>query len=125
MNEHGVTARHERHHGGWGEIGTADTVRIQVPFEMVHADERHVSRPCRALREGHAHHERANEPRRIGDGHRGEIAPAKRLHPEVSRRDIEAFVAYAAYGLDMLAARDFGDDAAEARMEVDLTCHHV
>ena len=58
-------------------------------------------------------------------GHRGKIAPAKRSHPQVFRCDLEAFVAYAADGLDVLAACDLGDDATEARVEVDLACHHV
>ena len=125
MDEHGVAARHERHHGRWGEIGTPDAIGVQVAFQVVYADERHVRRPRRALRKRHAHHERADEPRRICDGHRGKIAPAKRFHPEVFRRDLEAFVAHAADGLDVLAACDFGNDAAEARMEVDLACHHI
>ena len=125
VDEHGVAARHERHHGRWGEIGTPDAIGVQVAFQVVYADERHVRRPRRALRKRHAHHERADEPRRICDGHRGKIAPAKRFHPEVFRRDLEAFVAHAADGLDVLAACDFGNDAAEARVEVDLACHHV
>ena len=96
-----------------------------MAFQVVHADERYVRRPRRALRERHAHNKRADKPRRICDGHRGKIAPAKRFHPEVFRRDLEAFVTYAADGLDVLAACDLGDDATEARVEVDLACNHV
>ena len=125
VHEHGIAARNERHHGRRREIGPADLVGVQVSLQMVHDDEGDVGAPGRALGEGHAHHERAHEPRRVGDRHGVQVAPAEARSPQARRSDVERLVAHAADGLDMLAAGDLGHDAAEARVEIHLGRHHV
>ena len=125
VHEHRVAARHERHHRRRREVRRADLVRVQMALEVVHADERHVLRPGSPFRERHAHHKRAHKARRVGDGHGIEIAPAQARHAQAGSRRVQAFVAHAADGLDVLAAGDLRHHAAEARMEVDLRGHDV
>ena len=92
---------------------------------MIHHDKRNVGAPGRALGEGHAHHECAHESRRVGDRHGVQVAPAEARSPQARRSDVERLVAHAADGLDVLAAGNFGDDAAEAGVEIHLGRHHV
>ena len=92
---------------------------------MVHHDEGDVGAPGRALGEGHAHHERAHESRCIGDSRRVQIAPAETRAPQARRGNVQRLVADAADGLDVLAAGNFGNDAAEARVEIHLGRHHI
>ena len=125
MHEQRVAARHERHHRGRLEIGRADLVRVQVAFQMVHADERLAGRPRGALRERNAHHERTHEPRRVRHGNGIQIAPGQTFDAQRGSSHVEALVAHAADSLDVLAASDLGHHAAEARMEVDLRGHDV
>ena len=87
---------------------------------MVHHDEGDVGAPGRALGEGHAHHERAHAPRRVGDRHGVQVAPAEARSPQARRSDVERLVAHAADGLDMLAAGDLGHDAAIDSVQVGL-----
>ena len=125
MHEQSVAPGHERDHRRRREIGPTDLVGVQVPFQMVHHDEGDVGAPGRALGEGHAHHERAHESRCIGDSHRVQIAPAETRAPQARRGNVQRLVADAADGLDVLAAGNFGNDAAEAGVEIHLGRHHV
>ena len=125
MHEQSVAPGHERDHRRRREILQPDLVGVQVPFQMIHHDKRNVGAPGRALGEGHAHHECAHESRRVGDGHGIEVAPAEARSPQARRSDVERLVAHAADGLDVLAAGNFGDDAAEAGVEIHLGRHHV
>ncbi len=126
VDEHGVAARHKRDHGGRRERIVADLVRVQMTFfEVVHADERNIARPRRALRKRHAHHERTEKPGSVRDRDGVEIVPTKMAYAEPARRHVEALVAHAADGLDVLAACDLGNHAAETRVEIDLRCHDI
>ena len=85
------------------------------------------ARPGRALGEGHAHHERAHESRRIASRPRrpDRASGDERATPRLAAATSMRLVADAADGLDVLAAGDLGDDAAEARVEIHLGRHHI
>ena len=125
MHEHGVSAADQGNHRRRGEIGRADLICVHVAFKVVHAHQRLVGGPGSALGERHAHHQRTRQARRVRDAHAVKVCPGQTLHAQALRRNVQAFVAHAANGLDMLAAGDLGDHAAEAGMKVDLACHHV
>ena len=125
VHEHGMAAAYKRHHHRRLHAGLGNAVRIQMALQVVHGDERLIGAPRRALRERKAHNKRAHQARRIRHRHGIEVAPAHVLNAQRGRSRCQALVAHAANRLDMLAARDFGDHAAEARVEVDLAGNHV
>ena len=67
----------------------------------------------------------AHEPGGVRHGDGRKIAKPQARHAQIARGHVEALVADAADGLDVLAAGDFGDDSAEAGVEVDLARNHV
>ena len=132
MHEHGVAARHERNDSRRFEIRCADLVGIQMPLEMVHADEGNIQRPSSTLRKRDSHDERAHETRCVRDGNGIQIAPTQTAaaRTDGSRTIIQpscnqGFLAHAADSLDVLAARNLGNDAPKTRMEIDLRCHDI
>ncbi len=68
--ERGVPARDYEGEGGERQLRRFEECGPDVPFEMVHGDERLAGRPGERLREGDADQERADQPgaRRDGDG---------------------------------------------------------
>ena len=92
---------------------------------MVHADKGLVGAPRRTLGESDADHQRANQTRRNRGAYGVEVGPGELRQAKVGRRNIEALVAQAADGLDVLAAGYLGHHTAEARMEIDLRGNHI
>ena len=125
VHEHSVSAADQGNHRRRGEIGRTDLVGVHMALKVVHTHQRLVGSPGRALGERHAHHQRTHQARRVRDAHTVKVGPGQTLHAKALRRNVQAFVAHAADGLDVLAAGDLGNHAAEAGMEVDLACHHV
>ena len=125
MDQHGIAAGNKRYHGGRREILAADLVCVKMPLHVVHADKRYVKRPRRSLRKGHAHHERAHQTGRVGDSHSIKVAPCKRITSQVRAGKLKCLVTHAADSLGMLATGDFRDDAAKARMEINLRGNNI
>ena len=112
-----TSERHERRL----DLGVGEHVREDVPLEVVHADERQPGRHREPLRVRDAHHERADEPGPVRDRDRVESREGSGpSSPSAAPARSQRLVDDADDRLGVLAARDLGHDAAEARVEVDL-----
>ena len=81
LGEEGVAAGHderderERRFGVLGFVRVEQPRRVDVPFEVVHPDQRLVVDPGEGLREVDANEQRSGEPGPVRDGHRLDVVP--------------------------------------------------
>jgi hypothetical protein len=93
-------------------------VRVDVPLQVVDADERHAATEGDRLRRGDPHQERPDEPRPDGDGHGVDVSE-RRLG--LAQRHLEQRVD----ALEVRPGGDLGDHAPELLVEVSLAGDQV
>ena len=75
-----VAARNSQAHERRLQLRVGDVVGRDVAAHMVHRDERHAERERGGLGKVHADEQRADEPRRAGDGHGVDVAAGQTGH---------------------------------------------
>ena len=114
----GVTAGYHQTHKGRFQIRIFDIIGGNVAFDMVYAHQRQLFRIADGFRLGHAHQQRAHQPRAIGDADGVQIVQSHICRSQCFFNDlIDA--------LDMLPGRDFRNHAAIEGMQINLGGNHI
>ena len=116
LDEHRVTTRHEQDDHWQLQVGLLQHRGVEVRLEVVHGDERHVPHQRERLRRAHADEQRSDEPRSDG---RADRVDALVLDARLDDRLCD----HRREHLDVRPPGDLGDDAAEARVQIDLARH--
>ena len=85
---------------------------------MRHRIERLLPRICEPFGVVHAHEQRAEQPRAVGNGNGVDVLPAASRVLKRLRHDV-------VYGKGVVAAGDLRDDSAEPAMDLDLRRNDV
>ena len=108
-----VAARNSQAHERRLQLRVGDVVGRDVAAHMVHRDERHAERERGGLGKVHADEQRADEPRRAGDGHGVDVTAGQTGH-------CQRAVGQLGDDLHVRARGDLGYDAAVNGVQVSL-----
>ena len=118
VDKHRVTARHDQSDVRRVRVTVLQEVRIDVSFQMIHADERDVAGQRDRLAGGQAHQQRPDQTGPDGRRHSVQVTePDPRLLQRLLEHRVER--------LDVRPGGDLRYDPAEACVQIDLTGDEV
>ena len=114
----GMSARNHKTYKGWFQVSVFYVICTDMPFNVMHADQRNPRCKTDRFRRRHAHQKRTHKPRAISNCdsiHVGKLFSC--LQKRLRHHLIDLF--------DMLAGRNLRNHTPVERMQIDLGGYHI